>query len=303
LNDRSRWDHRSSAAIKGVAQRLATFGLVVLAAGLLILGKADAVLMERIRSALTDAVTPVLHVLSGPAAAINRVVDESRRWLRVHEDNQALREERDRLLKWQAVALRLEAENAELKRLMHTVPAPEVGFVTARVVADSGGVFARSLVLAGGAAQGIANGHVALTGEGLIGRIAGVADRSARVLLLTDLNSRVPVIIEPSNARAILAGDNSTQPRLTYLQAGAAIAVGDRVVTAADADAFPKGIPIGVVSVVDGGEIRVQPHADPSRVDHVRIADFGLRGILGGSGPGGSGGTASARAAPRDAAP
>jgi len=88
------------------------------------------------------------------------------------------------------------------------------------------------------------------------------------------------VLIESSRERAILAGDNSEQPRLLYLPARSQIRVGDRITTSGHGGIFPPGVPVGVVSSTDDGIVRVEPYAELSRLDFVRIVDYGLKGVL-----------------------
>lgn len=280
MYDRPRSDHRSASVIRLAVHRFAYLGLVLAAIGLMVLGKADTVLMERIRVTLADSVAPILDTMARPADAIADVVRGAERWINLHEENARLRAEHDRLFQWQAVALRLEEENRMLRQLLNFTPGPQARSVSARVIADSGGAFARSMLLYGGAADGIGKGDAVLTGEGLVGRIVSVARRSARTLLITDLNSRVPVVISPNRTRAILAGNNTKRPHLVHVTAEAPVARGDRVVTSGDAAAFPPGLPIGVVAAVSEDGIEVQPYAELSRLEVVRVVDFGLDGIL-----------------------
>jgi rod shape-determining protein MreC len=119
-----------------------------------------------------------------------------------------------------------------------------------------------------------------MSGTGLVGRIAEVGGGTARVLLLTDLNSRLPIAFETTHERAILAGDNTDQPQIIYLPVHAKVAVGDKLLTSGDGGVFPPGLPVGTVAAIDGGTIRVEPSADLSRIDYLRIVDFGLGGVL-----------------------
>jgi rod shape-determining protein MreC len=155
-------------------------------------------------------------------------------------------------------------------------PEPATTFLTARVIANSGGAYLRSLMIHAGSENGIARGQAAMTGEGLVGRVSEVGRQAARVLLVTDLNSRVPVIVEGPQQRALLTGDNSERPCLRYLDAGAEIKVGDRVVTSGQGGVFPPGLPVGVVASLDGEAPRVEPYVEMSRVEYLRIVDYGL---------------------------
>lgn len=281
MTERLRADHRSASTLRATVQRFAFVGFAITAIGLLVLGKADPPMMERTRVVIADSVAPLLAMLAKPGAAFSGAIEGVRHWIQVHDENARLRQEGDRLRQWQAVALRLEAENEALRRLLTFVPDPESRSVAARVIADSGGTFANSVLAFGGAAYGIGNGDAAVTGEGLAGRVVNVAAHSARILLITDLNSRIPVLIMPSRTRAILAGDNSELPRLLHMPSDSLVEPGERVVTSGDAGAFPAGLPVGVVAQLEDGLIRVKPYVERSQLDLVRIVDFGLSGIVG----------------------
>ena len=94
----------------------------------------------------------------------------------------------ERLRRWQEVALALDQENQTLKSELHWMPDPAPSFVTARVVADAGGVYARAVLLSVGPHHPVAKGQIALDDRGLVGRVTEVGARSARVLLITDIN-------------------------------------------------------------------------------------------------------------------
>jgi rod shape-determining protein MreC len=178
------------------------------------------------------------------------------------------------------VARRLAAENASLRDLTKLVPDQNATALAARVIGDSGGAFLRNVLVDAGAKDGVERGEAALTGAGLIGRVSEVGDRTARILLLTDLNSHIPVMLERTSERALLDGDNSNRPRLSFLDSKSPVAPGDRIVTNGAGGIFPPGLPVGVVSGVENGIVRVEPYADLSRLDFVRLVDYGLEGLL-----------------------
>ncbi|MEJ0049360.1 MAG: rod shape-determining protein MreC [Rhodospirillales bacterium] len=169
----------------------------------------------------------------------------------------------------------LDAENATLKANLHWVPDPNLSYVTARVVADAGGVYARSVLISIGPNHAVRKGQIALDASGLVGRVTEVGARSARVLLLTDINSRIPVVLEGSRAKAILVGTNTPYPHLLYLQEGTRPAEGERVLTSAEANAFPAGLLVGTVRYAGAGQPQVDPAANLERLEIVRI--FRLR--------------------------
>ena len=261
---------------RAALQRVALPFLVLACMTMIILGKADQVMFESLRVSVTDKASPALDVLSGPLAALGHLMDRARDFVTVYQENHRLAEENERLLNWQQVALRLASENARLRELLKLTPEPTTTFVTARVIANSGGAYLRSVMVHAGSENGVERGQAAVTGEGLVGRVSEVGSRAARVLLITDLNSRVPVIVEGPQQRALLTGDNSERPCLRYLDAGAEIKVGDRVVTSGQGGVFPPGLPVGVVASLDGEAPRIEPYVELSRVEYLRIVDYGL---------------------------
>lgn len=269
---------RPSIPVRQALARLTLPVLIAASFGVMLLGKADALLAERARALLSDALAPALGVLARPLAPLRRVADEAREALDLRSENARLREENERLRQWHAVALALDAENAALKAQLRWVPDPAPSFVTARAVADAGGVYARAVLLLVGPGHGVAKGQIALDERGLVGRVTEVGARSVRVLLLTDMNSRIPVTLQ-SGARAMLIGTNGPRPRLAHWSEGAVPAEGERVTTSAEAGAFPAGLPVGTVHHGPGGAPEVEPAARLDRLEVVRLFDYGLRGV------------------------
>jgi rod shape-determining protein MreC len=141
-------------------------------------------------------------------------------------------------------------------------------------------VYARAVLLSAGPNHSISKGQIALDDRGLVGRVTELGSRSARVLLITDMNSRIPVIMESSRARAMLTGTNGARPRLMYWPEGVQPAEGERVVTSAEAGAFPAGLPVGTVHYTSNNVPEVEPLARLDRLEVVRLFDYGLRGVL-----------------------
>ena len=271
---------RLSVPLRQALAKLTLPAFIVASFGLMLLGKADALLAERVRMTVADALAPIYAALAEPLSVVHRGIEGARNLTTVHEDNVRLREENERLRRWQSVALALDAENVTLKSQLRWIPDPAPSYVTARVVADAGGVYARAVLLSLGPNHSVAKGQIALDDRGLVGRVTELGARSARVLLLTDMNSRVPVILENSRARAILAGTNGVRPRLMYWPEGVQPAEGERVVTSAEANTFPPGLPVGVVRYSASNVPEVQPLARLDRLEVVRLFDYGLRGVV-----------------------
>jgi rod shape-determining protein MreC len=270
---------RLSAPVRAAAQRLTLPFLIFVSALLAILGKADVMLFDHARIVVADAVSPIIEAVGRPIATISDGVGKLDDIATVYSQNKDLREENDRLLQWQEAARRLDAENVQLRDLLRFAPQGAVSSVAAQVIADSGGAFLRNVMINVGTRDGVARGQPAMTGEGLVGRVVEVGERTARVLLLTDINSHIPVTIDGSHERAMLDGDNADQPRLVYVQPKAELKAGARIVTSGSGGAFPPGLPVGVIASVNG-EIRVEPYADLARLEMLRIVNFGFDGML-----------------------
>ena len=271
---------RLSIPLRQALARLSLPVLIAAAFGTMLLGKADALLAERARTLLADSLAPFYAAFSEPARAVRNAIADAQDLLIIREENTRLREENERLRRWQAAALALESENAMMRRQLSFVPERAPAYHTARVIADGGGVYARAVLLAVPPDIQVRRGQIALDERGFVGRVTEVGARSARVLLATDMNSRIPVTLEGSRARAMLAGTNGARPRLQHWSEGSRPAEGERVVTSAEGIAFPAGLPIGVVRWTESGVPEVELFARTDRLDVVRLFDFGLGGIL-----------------------
>ncbi len=272
--DRERLIRRLAVPLKGLVQRFTFLSLVLAAFGLMLLGKADTLMEQRLRTVAADVIAPVLGVLSQPVDFIDGVIGHLRELAALRSENDQLRQEVERLNAWHSVARQLEAENTSLRELLSLNATPRHGFISARVIADGGGPFVRSVLLNVGTGDGVAKGQPAVNGDGLVGRVMETGRRSARLLLVTDLNSRIPVVIEETRLHAILAGDNSNQPQLVFLPDKGKVPVGARVVTSGFGNALPPGLPIGVIVSVRGRTARIRTFVKWNRLEFVRLIDF-----------------------------
>ncbi len=271
---------RLSPQIRAAIQRTTLPILILLSAAIIVLGKADKMLFDSVRTATTDSLAPALETVSRPLSAAGNMFDRVQGFFTTYGENRRLAQENERLLKWQQTALDLATDNQKLRGLVRAVPEAAISYVTARVIANSGGAYVRTVMVNAGSDERLARGQAAITGEGLVGRLTEVGSRAARVLLITDLNSRIPIVIESSRTNAVLAGDNSERPRLIYLASPEAVKIGDRVVTSGEGGVFPPGIPVGIVSVLDAAGPRIEPFVELSQLGYLMIVDYGLSDSL-----------------------
>jgi rod shape-determining protein MreC len=266
---------RLALPLKSLSDRFAFGLLIALSIGLLALGKGNIEALKAVETRIADGLAPILSLIAEPIAASRRLAGKAGELIALHQENARLREQNRRLLEWQTVARRLALENAGLRQVLHLEADPEPPTATAgRVVADTGGPFVHTVIVDAGAMRGVSKGMAAVNERGLVGRVTGVGARSARVLLLTDFNSRIPVMVEPSRDHAILAGDNTYEPGLIFLPLNPGLAVGDRVVTSGRGGVLPPGLPIGIVGAIDENKIAVTPFVDWDRLEYVRLLQY-----------------------------
>lgn len=271
------WVYTTALSWRGIAQRFSFALFLALSIGLLFLGHTRPVVVDQLRVRVMDGVAPVLDVFARPLTLIDTVTGRVQSYRSLMAENAKLRSENALLVRWQNTALALENENKELRSLLNYKAEPSLAFISARVIADAGGAFVRSLVVTAGRLDGVREGMAAMTGDGLIGRVVEVGEWTSRVLLITDLNSRVPVMIMGTGEHAILSGDNSMQPQLLYFPQDADIKVGSRIMTSGHGGIFPPNLPVGVIARTDHGEVRVAPITPLSRINQVKLVDFNLK--------------------------
>ncbi|KEJ89098.1 rod shape-determining protein MreC [Sulfitobacter donghicola] len=264
-------DRHQSNDYTGPLRRLLTAVLVVILAVVFILWRIDSPRVERFRAQVTDRLVPNLDWAMAPVTGAVNLLRDFQSYQRLSEQNGELRSELRRMQTWKEAALQLEQENARLLDLNNVRLDPRLTYVTGVVLADSGSPFRQSVLLNVGARDGLIEGWATMDGIGLVGRISGVGENTARVILLTDASSRIPVVIQPSGQRAIVVGDNSSAPPVDFLENPEQVRPGDRVISSGDGGVFPEGLLIGQIAADPGGRLRVRLAADYERLEFLRV--------------------------------
>ncbi len=260
------------SAWRAMGERPVLIGCLGLLLFVLVLGKFEVKAVQNVADTLGDQVVPLVALIREPVSWSRQLGRHLGAVFAVHAENQRLRDENRRLLDWQAQAVRLGVENRSLRTMLDIPdPGPAADWVNARIVADSASPFVHTRLIDIGHAGGIAPGMAVMTPAGMIGRVIAVGDRSSRILLLTDLNSQVPVIVERSGDQALLAGDNSAEPKLQFLPLNPRFEIGDRVITSGRGGVLPAGLMIGQISRIEGSRVAVRPAVDWQTVDFVSV--------------------------------
>jgi rod shape-determining protein MreC len=264
---------RGNRASSGRRIRPVLLLLIFISSGLMLLSRLDHSMLGDVRWDVASWFTPVLANAIVPVAPLRDLGHKISTQVDLGNELERLKKENQKLGNWEWRARQLEAKLADLEALAKVVPEQKLNFLTSRVIADSTGVFARSVTIDAGRRRNVKSGYPVINADGLIGRIVDAGPEAARVLLATDLNSRIPVVVGPNSVRAILAGDNSPRPRLIYIPDGIKVAPGDDVSTSGTGGLFPAGLRLGAVSD-DSGEPRVTLRADLDRLDYVSVLFF-----------------------------
>ena len=251
--------------------RLMLGPLVVMLLGLFLLWRIDSPRVERLRMEITDRVIPNFATITAPVTSAVNILRSARSYTRIYQQNQELRRELQQMKAWKEAALQREQENARLLDLNNVRLDPKFTKITGVVLADSGSPFRQTVLLNVGRRDGIVDGWAAIDGIGLVGRIAGVGERTSRVILLTDTSSRIAVSIESNGQRAMIVGDNTSRPPLEFLEDPETVRPGDRVVTSGDGGVFPSGLLVGQVTQTQSGRLRVRLAADMQRLEFLRV--------------------------------
>ena len=225
----------------------------------------------RFRAGFTDVAAPVLELGAQPLRAIKNIGPYFRRQGELAEENARLRQQLIEARYWEDLAYR-QRDRIEIYEDALNVDTQAIqDRIGAWTVADPRGPFVRARLIGRGAQSGIEDGYPVINLYGLVGRVYETGQRSARVLLLTDLNSRIPVMADRSNARAILVGDNTPYPRLEYVGRQPDIEPGDRIVSSGDDGILPRGLPVGEAVATREGGWRVRLYSDQAPIDFVWV--------------------------------
>jgi len=245
--------------------------LVFVLLAIFLLWRIDNPRVEQFRNALVDRIVPNMDWALVPVAQAARMLQDFESYANIYQQNQELRRDLQRLKGWREAANQLEQKNAKLLDLNKVRIDPKLTYITGVVLTDSGSPFRQSALINVGRRDGVVDGWATMDGLGLVGRIAGVAEKTSRVILLTDSNSRIPVTIQPSGQKAILAGTNGPYPAIEFLENPSLVNPGDRVVTAGDGGVFPPDLLVGQLLLTRKGKILVQLAADYQRLEFLRV--------------------------------
>ena len=261
---------RSAFLRKGTQQRFSLFALIIFSIILIYVETIEAKPLDYLRSFIKDTIYRGSVVVSFPSKGFKSVFSTVENHLNLYNKNIKLKEENAQLKEQIYDPNFLIFENKQLRQLLDEQVTSSANFVSARVILDKQSPYLNSFIINSGSNKEIKNSMAVLDGKNFIGRIVDVNFFSSRVLLVTDLNSKIPVLVEPSGHHAILSGHGKNEPTLEYLPENHKVQSGNKVYTSGKEGIFSPGIPIGEVRM--GAEkIFVSLFSDISQIMFVNI--------------------------------
>ena len=261
---------RSAFLRKGTQQRFSLFALTLISILLIFLETIDTKPLNRIRSFIKDVVYRSAVVASFPNKIFSGSYITIQDHFSLYENYNELKKENEELKNKKSKSDFLELENSQLRKLINEQVQSESNLVSARVLLDEQSPYLNSFVINIGANKDIKNGMAVLDGKNFIGRIVDVNYFSSRVLLVSDLNSKIPIIIEPHGYQGILSGHGRKKPSLEYLPENNTVENGDKVYTSGKEGIFSPGIPIGKIQITKKG-VDVDLFSDLNQITFVNI--------------------------------
>jgi len=266
---------RSAFLKRGVQQRFSLFALVVLSVILLFIEKIETKPLNYLRSIVKDVIYRSSVVVSAPTKGLKSVADTVEKHMDLYSKNVELKQENLKLKANISDSNFLKFENKQLRKLLDEDVALSTNLVSSRVMIDKQSPYLNSFIINSGTNKKIKNGLAVLDGENFIGRIVDVNFFSSRVLLVSDLNSKIPVIIVPSGHHAILSGHGKNEITLEYLPENHRVQSGNKVYTSGKEGIFSPGIPVGEVKMsID--KVLISLFSDLTQITFVNINLGGL---------------------------
>ena len=261
---------RSAFLKKGVQQRFSLFVLIVISIILIFIDTIETKPLNYLRFIVKDTIYRGSVIISAPSRGFKNVVNAAQDHINLFSEYNRLKEENAQLKDQVYDPNFLIFENKQLRKLLDEQTASSINLVSSRVMLDKKSPYLNSFVISGGSNRKIKKGMAVLDGKNFIGRIVDVNFFSSRILLVSDLNSKIPVVVEPAGYHAILSGTGQVKPILEFLPENHTVQSGNKVYTSGKEGIFSPGIPIGEVSM-DNEKILVSLFSDLSQITFVNI--------------------------------
>ena len=217
---------------------------------------------------------PVVKFAAFPFNTVLNLLTDFHELAQAKKENRVLKENLQKLESFYIKSLNVYQENKELRRVLNFVTSKSSNFKVAKIIGRTNQVFNQKLFLDAGKNREIAEGSIVTGDRGVIGRVSEVGEERARLILVTDAVSRIPIITSKTRVRGILAGNGSGIMEILYLPKNHAITEGDWIFTSGDGDTLPPGLLVGVVKKADKDYVGVAMIENINNADIVTVMHY-----------------------------
>ena len=245
--------------------------IILIGFALIFIGKADLLAIRTVQTNVSGIFAPLFNVVAAPVRAVETMFEGMRTVASLREETVRLRAENERLKRWRRRSEILESENRQLRTVLGAVIPADRQAVTARAIAAPGSSFSHTMMITHGTDKRIQRGDPVVTADGLVGYIIEVSKRHSWVLMLSDVNSRLPILLSTSSWPGLAIGQNSDMLSLSFLPLEAEPKENELVLTSGHGEILPPGLPVGRVVKGVGREYYIQPVVDLRKVAFVSI--------------------------------
>ena len=244
---------RSAFLKKGNKQRFSLVALIIFSVVLIVLSRINFPAINYLKIGLNEVVYRVSFIVSLPEQQLNRSLIAINNHLNLYNDHDQLKEKFKSLRGKELDNEYLKFENERLRKIIdeYIINTDEL---VAKVLLDKESPFLRSIILNKGSKDKIRIGMAVLDGPYLVGKVVEVNYATSRVLLISDLNSKIPVILEPGDIQSIMSGSGKNKGQIQYFKTENTLNEKKIVFTSGSGGIFKSGIPIGEIN--SGEEIK-----------------------------------------------
>lgn len=250
--------------------RILTISTILFFVFLILIQRSDENIVNDLQGKFIDKISPVISAIGDSISFIHKIGQFFEDIVDLYKQNQELKLQVDKMQVYTMLYDKVSAENKELKKLLNYTEDTPWHVMTARILINSNSLFSRNVIISVGQKNDVYKGQIITNESGLIGRVIEVYPSTSRVMLLNDVNSRIPVVSTVSRERAIVAGDGSNILRLLYLREGHKVVEGEMFISSGDGDLIPYGIPVGVAIKIDD-KYKVRPFVNIDQMEYVSL--------------------------------
>ncbi len=264
---------RSVFLKKDNQQRFSLIALIIFSILFLVLGKLNFKAVDYVKIIVREIVYRSSFIVSVPENYLKNTYQTAQSHFIVYKDYFEIKSELEKIKSQNSVDNFIVEENKRLKKIIDDY-VEESDEIVAKVLIDKKSPFLRSVIVNKGSNSNVMLGMVVLDGAYLVGKVVEVNYSTSRILLLSDLNSKIPVVIEPGGFQSILSGTGKRNGNIQYLKENYTIEENSVLYTSGSGGLFKSGIPVGKIKPTELNKKNVNFFSDFSQLKFIKIVSF-----------------------------